>query len=120
MSRSWVLFFGPIHPQNGLHGGKMARPTATDRARKKVVEDHEALVLHRVRALKKMRRPSREFLLSVINDHSNPSRLLYIAAELLDDGDRLRAVRRKAASSRLKLSQSTSNTQPTNSEEQEQ
>jgi hypothetical protein len=74
----------------------MSRPTATDRARRQVVEDHDARANARVRALKKMRRPSREFLLSIMRDPSNPSRLLYMAAELLDDGDRLRAARRKA------------------------
>lgn len=75
----------------------MSRPTATDRARRKVVEDHAARELARIRALKKMLRPSREFLLSILRDSGNPSRLLYVAAELLDDGDRLRAARRKAA-----------------------
>jgi hypothetical protein len=78
----------------------MSRPTATDRARRKVVEDHEVRAHARVRALKKMLRPSREFLLGIVRDTSNPSRLLYVAAELLDDGDRLRAARRKAAGAR--------------------
>lgn len=88
----------------------MSRPTATDRARRKVVEDHDARELARIRALKKMLRPSREFLLSILRDGSNPSRLLYVAAELLDDGDRLRAARRKAAGAKASQSPSTNTT----------
>ena len=88
----------------------MSRPTATDRARRKVVEDYDARELARIRALKKMLRPSREFLLSILRNPSNPCRLLYVAAELLDDGDRLRAARRKAAGTKASQSPSTDTT----------